>query len=523
MWDGKVIFVVAVAVVFAALAGRIVAARYRTRVLALMSGASPPRDATVARGPAAAVIATPAPSASSVSPAQNRRARRRLALTFVLISLAIGFSQAWFGLVFVYTGGGFGPIKLLVMGLLYAWVMVPALGLLWRWSWLRSAAWSVAYMAAVGMLVWLRSTDDQQVPVVLGWLATTILPPLLVFALAFSGTARATSPHLVPIFLLLVGSSVLGADILERMMRTPDGVGVVTRLLGFLPATGVFASFIFAPWLLMAWPAWRSARLLAAGYVAKRFSEPVYLLGGIWLVALLMEALSSSHGIGARALWVMASWLWIPLGLWALRGWLAPPRAVPMLLVLRVFRRAAEVQALFDDVVEAWRHSGPCCLIAGTDLALRTLEPDELFAFVSGRLHERFIGSETALAQRIRSLDLAADPDGRFRVNEFYCFDSTWQQALDGLVAHSDVVLMDLRGLRADNRGSLHELRVLTRAHRVRRIVLLFDEHTDREAAHAAMGAYGARFVWHDARQRSRGARERVLALLLEGSPGPSP
>src|SRR5262249_32074360 len=85
------------------------------------------------------------------------------------------------------------------------------------------------------------------------------------------------------------------------------------------------------------------------------------------------------------------------------------------------------------------------------------------------------------------------------------------------------VVLMDLRGLRADNRGSLHELRVLTRAHRVRRIVLLFDEHTDREAAHAAMGATGARFVWHDARQRSRGARERVLALLLEGSPGPSP
>src|SRR5215472_18730479 len=154
MWDGKVIFVVAVAVVFAA----------------------------------AAVIATPAPSASSVSPAQNRRARRRLALTFVLISLAIGFSQAWFGLVFVYTGGGTGPIKLFVMGLLYGWVMVPALGLLWRWSWLRSAAWSIVYMAAVGLLVWLRSTDDQQLPVVMGWLATTILPPLLVFALAFSGT-----------------------------------------------------------------------------------------------------------------------------------------------------------------------------------------------------------------------------------------------------------------------------------------------------------------------------------------------
>ena len=523
MWDGKVILVVVVAVIFAALAGRIVAARYRRRVLALMSGGPPPSDATTARGPAAAVTARPAPPACSASLAQNRRARGRLALSFVLISLAIGLSQAWFGLVFVYTGGGFGPIKLLVMGLLYAWVMVPALGLLWRWSWLRSAAWSVAYMAAVGMLVWLRSTGDQQLPVVLGWLASTILPPLLVFALAFSGTARATSPHLLPILLLLVGSSVLGTDILERMMQTPDGAGVVTRLLGFLSPSVVFASFIFAPWLLMAWPAWRSARLLTAGYVAKRFSEPVYLLGGIWLVALLMEALSASHGIGARALWVMASWLWIPLGLWSLRGWLSPPRAGPMLLVLRVFRRDAEVQALFDDVVEAWRHRGPSCLIAGTDLALRTLEPEELFAFVSGRLHERFIGSEAALAQRIRSLDLAADPDGRFRINEFYCFDSTWQQALDGLVAHSDVVLMDLRGLRAENRGSLHELRVLTRASGVRRIVLLFDEHTDRGAAHEVMGAYGARFDWHDARQRSRGARERVLALLLEGSLGPAP
>ncbi|HUO63673.1 MAG TPA: hypothetical protein VMT97_08220 [Terriglobales bacterium] len=518
-WDGKVIFVVIVAVVLAAIAGRIVAARYRRRVLALMSGGAPPSDAVAAGGRVpAASPAPPVPSTTSGTLAQNRRARHRLALAVVAISLAIGLSQAWFGLAFVYTEGGYGPIKLLVMGLLYAWVMVPALGLLWRWSGLRSAAWSVAYMGAVGVLVWLRSTEGQQLWLVLGWLSTTILPPLLVFVLAFSGNARATSPHLLPIFLLLAGSSVLGTDMLERMMRSPSGAGMVTWLLGFVPPTGVFGLFIFAPWVLMGWPAWRSARLLAAGYVAKRFSEPVYLLGGIWLVALLMEALSASHGIGAGALWVMACWLWIPLGMRSLRGWLAPPAGAPMLLVLRVFRRDAEVRALFDDVVEAWRHSGPSCLIAGTDLALRTLEPDELFAFVSGRLHERFIGSEASLARRIGSLDLAADPDGRFRVNEFYCFDSTWRQALDGLVAHSDVVLMDLRGLHAENLGSLHELRVLTRASRVRRIVLLFNEHTDRDAAHGAVGTYDARFIWHDARQRSRGAADRVLGLLLEGS-----
>jgi hypothetical protein len=521
MWDGKVILVVIVAMVLAAITGRIVAGRYRHRVLALMSGGAPPSDAGAAGGPGAATAdpALPAPFAPSIVLAQNRRARQRLAVTFVAISLAIGLSQAWFGLTFVYTEGGYGPIKLLVMALVYAWVMVPALGLLWRWSWLRSAAWSVAYMFVAGVLVWVRSTENQQLWMVLGWLSTTILPPLLVFALAFSGNARATSPHLLPIFLLLVGSSVLGTDMLERMMRSSGGAGAVTWLLGFLPPTAVFGLFIFAPWVLMAWPAWRSARLLAAGYVAKRFSEPVYLLGGIWLVALLMEALSASHGIGANALWLMACWLWIPLGLLSLRGWLAPSTPAPMLLVLRVFRRDAEVQALFDDVVEAWRHSGPSCLIAGTDLALRTLEPDELFTFVSGRLHERFIGSAASLTRRIGSLDLAADPDGRFRVNEFYCFDSTWQLALEGLVAHSDVVLMDLRGLRAENLGSLHELRVLTRAIRVRRIVLLFNELTDRDAAHGAVGSYSARFIWHDARRLSRGATDRVLGLLLEGLP----
>jgi hypothetical protein len=277
----------------------------------------------------------------------------------------------------------------------------------------------------------------------------------------------------------------------------------------------VLGLFVLAPWVVMAWPAWRGARLLAAAYLAKRFSEPVYLFGGIWVVALLIDALTASHGIGATALWVMGCWVWIPLGMLVLRGWLAPPPQAPMLLVLRVFRRDAEVQALFDDVIEAWRYSGPACLIAGTDLALRTLEPDELFSFVSGRLQERFIGGEASLAHRLASIDLVADPDGRFRVNEFWCFDSTWRLTLDALVSGSDVVLMDLRGLRAENLGSLHELQVLTRASRVRRVVLLFDEHTDRAAAHDTVGAYHARFVWHDMGRRASGTTPRVLGLLL--------
>ena len=65
------------------------------------------------------------------------------------------------------------------------------------------------------------------------------------------------------------------------------------------------------------------------------------------------------------------------------------PGRPPTLLVLRVFQRDAQVQALFDDVVERWRLTGNTVLIAGTDLVERTLDAGDLFTFVDGRLGER--------------------------------------------------------------------------------------------------------------------------------------
>ena len=78
---------------------------------------------------------------------------------------------------------------------------------------------------------------------------------------------------------------------------------------------------------------------------------------------------------------------------------------------------------------------------------------------------------------------------------------------------------MDRRGLRAGNLGSLHELRVLTRATHLHRIVVLFDESTDQEAARDAVGPPSARFIWHDVARLGRGGADSVLQLLLEGSP----
>ena len=102
---------------------------------------------------------------------------------------------------------------------------------------------------------------------------------------------------------------------------------------------------------------------------------------------------------------------------------------------------------------ERWRLSGNTVMIAGTDLADRTLDADDIFQFLDRKLAQRFIVSRADVARRTDAFDMMADIDGRYRVNECYCHHTTWQDALQALVRYSDVVLMDLRGFQAHNAG----------------------------------------------------------------------
>ncbi len=174
------------------------------------------------------------------------------------------------------------------------------------------------------------------------------------------------------------------------------------------------------------------------------------------------------------------------------------------------------MQALFDRVIERWRLAGNTVLIAGTDLLSRTIDPDDVFTFLNGGLAQRFVTGDADLADRARAFDLAPDPDGRYRVNECYCHDSTWRMALTALVQRADRVLMDLRGFQARNAGCRHELGVLAAAPQLRRVVVLVDARTDRTTAEAdAAAAPAGRFVWVDARRLGgRQAREVVAALV---------
>jgi len=246
-------------------------------------------------------------------------------------------------------------------------------------------------------------------------------------------------------------------------------------------------------------------------------SELMVLFTAVWGITQLTQTLSAASDLGVGGIVMLLPLAWIPvvMGIVGLRRRTLPGRP-PTLLVLRVFQHDRRIQDLFDHVIERWRLTGNTVLIAGTDLVERTLDADDLFTFIDGRLATRFIRSPADVAPRLAEFDFSPDLEGRYRVNECYCHDTTWQQALDALVRRSDVVLMDLRSFKAHNEGCRHELGVLSRALRIARVVVLTDGDTDRPAALAAIaGAPPERFVWLDTSRIDRAKRREVLGSLF--------
>ena len=112
-------------------------------------------------------------------------------------------------------------------------------------------------------------------------------------------------------------------------------------------------------------------------------------------------------------------------------------------------------------------------------MARGRFEPDEFLDFLNGRLASAYISSGTDLDCRLTKLDLRPDPDGRYRVNEFFCRVDTWQQTVTRLMVQSDVVLMDLRAFTSERKGCTFELGALIDEVPLHRVVLLIDQTTD--------------------------------------------
>ena len=516
--SGHLFVALMLGVLLAASLAWVVAGFYRRRMVALMCGGAAP---DVARAGIIEVFAAPPRLPARLDLAANRRVTMRLLLALTGVCVLVALTQSWFALIVQVKA--FSVNRLLLLGAVYGWPMVLAWGLTLRWPWRRVLGGIALYLVIMIVLVMLRSNAQQSLLAVVGWLSTEVGVPLIItLIISANGRIRAVAPYLLPPALVLSSASILALQALSTNVNT--SWQVVAPLVHVFGVKGAILFCALAPWLLLAWPVFALGRGMAAAYRNKRFSDLGYLFAIYWFVILMGNAVPAFAGVGSIGLSLLIPWLWIPVGWWVLTIWRLREDSPPNLLVLRVFQHDAQLEALFDQVIERWRFTGNTMLIAGTDLVSRTLDPDDLFTFLDGQLGKRFINSESDVPQRLANFDLKPDPDGRYRVNECYCRDTTWEPALTALVNRCDVVLMDLRGFQAQNHGCRYELSVLVKVANLRRVVVLYDDKTDRQTAAADIGAApDGRFLWLEAgRMDTAKAREVFEALFTVAPGGPS-
>lgn len=506
-------------VLLSCVASWIIAYNYRRRMRQLMR-APGPGDARPSHAADAEATAE-RPAGMPISLADNRVAGMRLTALLIALSFLLSVTSACIWWALTFPGEPLPPKRVAVIAVLHLWPVIPALALMWRWSRKRLFGALLLWCGVVFVIFLWRQIEFSPLQA-LAAMASEIGLTLALVLLVFLGNAtRAIAPWLLLPAALLAWSSLAGiqAMVFIGEQRSPLLTSLIVFLdpvLGWLSAYGVLLLFVLLPWVLAWWPARVLGRALGRAYSRKWFSDLLAMYTAIWAFSLTDKVLTvASQGGGAAAFAMYLPLLWTPLVIWLAAKWRPRSERPPTLLVLRVFQQDAQSQSLFDHVVERWRLCGNTVMIAGTDLADRTLDADDIFQFLDNKLTQRFIVSPADVARRISAFDMAADFDGRYRVNECYCHDTTWQDALQALVRVSDVVLMDLRGFQAQNAGCRYELATLARASRKLRVVVLTDGRTDRSAAQQAVACgQPERFTWIEASQFNASKRHEVLAQL---------
>jgi tetratricopeptide (TPR) repeat protein len=375
--------------------------------------------------------------------------------------------------------------RMILMVLSWAWPVVLTLALLWGPDRRRLGLLLIGYFGI--LLAFCTRTAFSEVPPLDVWGVTlspfvqplffvaNVAAPALFLLLFLNRHVRAIGPVLL-VLMIIVGIGSVAAMV---GASTYAGMKVFMRLaflhVDWLVLIHVIGMLLFLPlgWLAIAW-----IRYL---YNRKWFSEQSLVFDSIWLFETLMlckATVNAAGPIGWLGLSVFAVYkliTWIGLRLLATAAAGRPP---DRLLLLRTFGFRKRSERFFDLLGARWRYAGPIQLIAAPDLAGRSIDPDEFLDFLSSRLRHRFIIEPGDLERRFAEVDNRPDPDGRYRVNEFFCGNDGWRSAVTRLMAESDLVAMDLRGFSAGNQGCLFELQSLIDIVPVARVVLLTDTDT---------------------------------------------
>ena len=240
-----------------------------------------------------------------------------------------------------------------------------------------------------------------------------------------------------------------------------------------------FAFFALFGWLLLMW--------IRSSYESKKLSDQAILLDSIWIIFGISHVASSFAFESIVWVWsvfviLLAYKAAVLIGFHIVHESPIDQHANIRLLLLRVFKLGKRSEHVFDSITKHWRYAGSVQLIAGPDLATTTIKPHEFLEFLeflNRKLTRLFIQNQSDFDQRLSNMDMRPDFDGRFRINDFFCYENTWEIVLSRLVQQSNVILMDLRSFSPERQGCIRELSELVHRVLIERVVLLVDEITD--------------------------------------------
>jgi hypothetical protein len=441
-----------------------------------------PAGAAAAVAPVNLSAGATAPSGDAAALLEALVARpRRAALVYACAAVAYGGVIAIVTAWFADPDAPFLPVRLLLLTTLFAWPIVPTLaivaGSLRRRKIAIAGCYAAVYVALV-LVGTMRSADFTVRQGIQLW-ALYNLPGTALIALCLSRRVRAVGP-LVLLFLIL---GLLGADALLGVVGASTGLlraSVSVGGLFGLGGVGTFVGLIVAGFIALGVVGMGLLAWIRRRYEAKRLSDESLTVATMWWLFAFGDAvgLAFEHPLAPLSgVAAMIAFTAVSRAGFAYTG--RPAGAGRKLLLLRSFSIGARGERLFDALEKHWRRVGSIQMIAGYDLASRTIEPHEFLDFVTGKLARRFIDGDEALQRRLAEADDRPDRDGRFRVNDFFCYDDTWRSVLSSLVHDSHAVLMDLRGFSPRNAGCVFEIGELFRMVPLERVLFVVDGRTD--------------------------------------------
>ena len=408
-----------------------------------------------------------------------QRSQWRTAAVYVAGGGAYGFVHAvtWM----LISGGELIPVRFLWLFVVHCFPAVLAAGLVAfvdRKERVLLASLYLAILLAVGCIALVRNPGLTAAGLIFFFLGVNV-PAVLLLIAFLRRNVRAVGPLVLSFVLTGVAGAFIAVQLagaseafLRGLVAAGGIVGLGARGLFVLLHAAGFAAFAVLGWRLLGWVGRR--------YEQKRISEQSLTIDSMVLLFSVVHSVGYVFDGWAYVLAAPGSVLAFKLAVRLSFRLAAAPRATgPVMLLLRVFALGPRSEALFRRLSLRWLHSGSIALIAGPDLATATVEPHEFFAFLGRRLARQFIEGPAALDHRLSRLDLLPDPDGRYRVNEFFCHRDTWQVTMTRLAGLSQAVLMDLRGFSPANQGCRWELEQLLASIPLGRVLFVIDGTTD--------------------------------------------